>query len=217
MDIIEKVKKPKSWVSPLVSILKENGDLRLCVDMRRANQVIQRLNHPLPVFDDLISRFRNAQYFTSLDIKQPFHQVELSEDCRDVTTFITNWGLFRYKRLLFGVNCAPELFQNLMESILVGCKKTVVFTDDIMIFGETVEEHDAAVKQTLNVLSQYGILLNDHKCRFQQLEIVFLGHKLLANGVSPSEEKVKSILSCRAPRTKEELRSFLGLVTYVSR
>lgn len=104
-----------------------------------------------------------------------------------------------------------------MESILGGCKNTVVFIDDIMIFGETEEEHDAAVKQTLHVLSQYGILLNDHKCRFKQREVKFVGHQLSADGVSPSEEKIKSILSCRAPRTKEELRSFLGLVTYVSR
>lgn len=217
MDIIERVMKPTSWVSPLVPILKENGELRLCIDMRRANQAIQRLNHPLPVFEDLVSRFRNAKFFTSLDIKQAFHQVELAEDCRDVTTFITNWGLYRYKRLLFGINCAPELFQNLMESILGGCRNTVVFIDDIMIFGETEDEHDAAVKQTLHVLSQYGILLNDHKCRFKQRQVMFVGHKLSADGVSANEEKVKSILSCRAPHTKEELRSFLGLVTYVSR
>lgn len=217
LDIIERVTKPTSWVSPLVPILKDNGELRLCVDMRRANQAIQRLNHPLPIFDDMLPRFRNAKLFTTLDIKQAFHQVELSEDCRDVTTFITNWGLFRYKRLLFGVNCAPELFQNLMESILAECKNTVVFIDDIMISGSTEEEHDLAVKHTLAVLKRYGILLNIHKCKFKQTEISFLGHVLSPEGVSPSEEKVRSILQFRAPLSKEELRSFLGLVTYVSR
>lgn len=217
LDIIERVTRPTSWVSPLVPILKDNGDLRLCIDMRRANLAIQRLNHPLPVFDDLLPKFRNAKLFTTLDIKQAFHQVELTEDCRDVTTFITNWGLFRYKRLLFGVNCAPELFQNLMESILAECENTVVFIDDIVIFGSTEEEHDSAVKQTLTVLNSYGILLNDHKCKFKQKEITFLGHKLSPEGVAPSEDKVKSILQFRAPQTKEELRSFLGLVTYVSR
>lgn len=217
MDIIERVTKPTSWVSPLVPIIKENGELRLCLDMRRANQAIQRLNHPLPVFDDLITKFRNAKYFTSLDIKQAFHQVEITEESRDVTTFITNWGLYRYKRLLFGVNCAPELFQNLMESILVGCRNTVVFIDDILIFGDTEDDHDSAVKQTLSVLHQYGIMLNDHKCKFKQREVIFLGHTLSADGISASEEKVKSIVACRAPRTREELRSFLGLVTYVSR
>ncbi|XP_058838582.1 uncharacterized protein K02A2.6-like isoform X2 [Topomyia yanbarensis] len=217
MDIIEKVVSPTSWVSPLVPILKENGELRLCIDMRRANQAIQRLNHPLPIIDDFLPKFQNAKFFTSLDIKQAFHQVELVEDCRDVTTFITNWGLFRYKRLLFGVNCAPELFQNLMESILAGCKNTVIFIDDIVIFGSTEQEHDDAVKQTLSVLKQYGILLNDHKCNIKQREIVFLGHKFTAEGISPTEEKIESIKQSRAPRSKEELRSFLGLVTYVSR
>lgn len=217
MDIIERVVQPTSWVSPLVPILKENGDLRLCIDMRRANLAIQRLNHPLPVFDDFLPRFRNAQYFTSLDIKQAFHQVELTEDCRDITTFISTWGLFRYKRLLFGVNCAPELYQNLMESILSKCVNVVVFIDDIVIFGASEDEHDMAVKNTLKVLNRYGILLNDHKCKFKQREIRFLGHKLSAEGVSPSDDKVKSILQFRAPTSKEELRSFLGLVTYVSR
>lgn len=217
MDIIERVTRPTSWVSPLVPILKENGELRLCIDMRRANQAIQRLNHPLPVFEDFLPKFRNAKLFTTLDIRQAFHQVELSHDCRDITTFVTNWGLFRYTRLLFGVNAAPELFQNLMESILADCVNVAVFIDDIVIFGATEGEHDAAVKGVLLVLKRYGILLNDHKCKFKQHEIRFLGHKLSSNGVSPADEKVKSILQFRPPKTKEELRSFLGLVTYVSR
>lgn len=216
-DIIEKVTSPTSWVSPLVPILKENGELRLCVDMRRANLAIQRLNHPLPVIDDFLPKFRDARFFTTLDITKALHQVELTEDCRDVTTFITNWGLFRYKRLLFGVNCAPELFQNLMESVLAGCKNTVVFIDDIMMYGATEAEHDAAVKHTLSVLNQYGIKLNDHKCKFKESETVFLGHKLSSEGVLPADEKVESILKFRSPKSKEELRSFLGLVTYVSR
>lgn len=217
LDIIEKVTQSTSWVSPLVPIMKDNGELRLCVDMRRANQAIQRLNHPLPVFDDMLPKFRDAKLFTTLDIRQAFHQVELSEDSRDVTTFITNWGLYRYKRLLFGVNCAPELFQNLMESILAECKNTVVFIDDILSFGSTEEEHDLAVKHTLSVLNRYGILLNIHKCKFKQTEISFLGHRLSPEGVAPADEKVQAILHFRAPQTKEELRSFLGLVTYVSR
>ncbi|XP_062541096.1 uncharacterized protein LOC134209129 [Armigeres subalbatus] len=98
MIIIERVTKPTSWVSPLVPIMKDNGDIRLCVDMRRANQAIQRLNHPLPVFEDLLPKFSGAKYFTTLDIKQAFHQVELAEESRDITTFITNWGLYRYTR-----------------------------------------------------------------------------------------------------------------------
>lgn len=217
MGIIERVTKPSSWVSPLVPIMKDNGELRLCVDMRRANQAIQRLNHPLPVFEDLLARFKGAKFFTTLDIQQAFHQVELDEDSRDITTFVTNWGLFRYTRLLFGVNYAPEFFQNLMESILAGCKNTVVFIDDIFMWGSSEAEHDEAVKKTLSVIASHGLLLNIRKCKFKRTETEFLGHKLSADGVLPSDSKVNSLLQCRAPCNKEELRSFLGLVTYVSR
>lgn len=217
MGIIERVTKPSSWVSPLVPILKDNGELRLCVDMRRANQAIQRLNHPLPVFENILPKFNGATIFTTLDIKQAFHQVELAEESREITTFVTNWGLYRYTRLLFGVNYAPEFFQNLMESILSNCPNTVVFIDDILIWGTSEEDHDDAVRKTLSVLKEHGMLLNMQKCRFKQKEITFLGHKLSEKGVLPTDSKVRSILQCRAPRSKEELRSFLGLVTYVSR
>jgi hypothetical protein len=217
MGIIERVVRPTSWVSPLVPIMKDNGELRLCVDMRRANKAIQRLNHPLPVLDYLLSRFSGAKFFTTLDIKQAFHQVELAEESRDITTFITNWGLFRYTRLLFGVNYAPEFFQNLMESILAECFHTVVFIDDIVIWRLTEQEHDDAVKKTLDVLKSHGLSLNVHKCKFKREEIIFLGHKLSATGVLPSDDKIKSLSGCRPPRNREELRSFLGLVTYVSR
>lgn len=124
-DIVERVEKPTSWVSPLVPILKDNGDLRLCIDMRRANQAIERLNHPLPVFEEILPRIRNARYYSLLDMKESYYHVMLSEGCRDVTTFITNWGLYRFKRLFFGVNCAPELFQSLMESLLASCPNVV--------------------------------------------------------------------------------------------
>lgn len=217
MGIIERVSKPSSWVSPLVPILKDSGELRLCVDMRRANRAIQRLNHPLPVFEDMLPRFREALFFSTLDIKQAFHQVELDEGSRDITTFITNWGLYRYTRLLFGVNYAPEFFQSLMESILSDCGNTVVFIDDVVIWGKSEEEHDNAVRKTLSVLKRHGIQLNMQKCKFKQKEVTFLGHQLSDKGVVPSDAKFKSIQQFRAPKTKEELRSFLGLVTYVSR
>lgn len=81
-DIIESVDEYSQWVSPLVAIVKDNGDLRLCVDMRRANEAILRENHPMPTFEDFMPRLRNAKFFSRLDVKDAFHQVELDESCR---------------------------------------------------------------------------------------------------------------------------------------
>lgn len=78
MDIIEPVSGPAQWVSPLVIIVKDNGDLRLCVDMRRPNQAIQREHHMMPTFEDFLPRFKSARFFSRLDIKDAFHQVNLA-------------------------------------------------------------------------------------------------------------------------------------------
>lgn len=120
-DIIEEVNGSAKWVSPIVPILKEDGDVRICVDMRRANAAIRRENHPLQIMDKLLPRVRDAKYFSKLDIRDAFHQLDLHPDSRHITTFITSRGLFRYKRLMFGITCAHEIFQKTIERILLGC------------------------------------------------------------------------------------------------
>lgn len=94
-DIIEKVDGPSPWVSPLVPVLKESGEIRLCVDMRQANQAVLRENHPFPLIEELLGRVNGAVKFSKVDVKDAYHQLELSEESRVITTFITKYGLFR--------------------------------------------------------------------------------------------------------------------------
>ncbi|XP_055633273.1 uncharacterized protein LOC129773656 [Toxorhynchites rutilus septentrionalis] len=96
-DIIERVHHPSAWVSPIVPVLKDNGEVRLCVDMRRANQAVLRETHPLPIVEELFGSIKGATRFSKLDIREAYHQVEISERSRDITTFITKQGLYRYK------------------------------------------------------------------------------------------------------------------------
>lgn len=108
--IIEKIKSA-IWISPLVITPKQN-DVRVCIDMRRANEV-ERENHS--TMEDLLPGIRTAKYFSKLDVKQAYHQVEIAPSSRDITAFITKKGLFRYKRIMFGITCAPEIFQKIMK------------------------------------------------------------------------------------------------------
>ncbi|XP_075144752.1 uncharacterized protein LOC142219865 [Haematobia irritans] len=134
-DIIEEVSGLSSWISPIVPVLKGDGDIRLCVDMRRANKAVLRENYPLPTFEVFMTKLRGAKLFSRLDLKWAYHQLELHESSRDITTFITHKGLFRYKRLMFGISSAPEIFQRIMEELLSPCKKALNYIDDIIIFG----------------------------------------------------------------------------------
>ncbi|XP_049874146.1 uncharacterized protein K02A2.6-like isoform X1 [Pectinophora gossypiella] len=216
-DIIEPVNKATTWVSPLVPILKKDGDVRLCVDMRCANKAIMRENHPLPTMTQLLPKLKKARIFSKLDIREAFHQVEISEDCRDITTFITSKGLFRYKRLMFGISCAPEHFQKILERMLLPCEGVINFIDDIVVFGSNEEEHNARLENVLQVLKHNNVQLNEKKCIFNRSKIDFLGHELSSEGIKPLDKYIKSIASFREPQNVEEIQSFLGLVNYIGK
>ncbi|XP_043865317.1 uncharacterized protein K02A2.6-like [Drosophila mojavensis] len=216
-DIIEPVRGPSPWISPVVAAFKGNGEIRLCLDMRRANLAISRENHPLPTFDMFMTKLREAKYFSRLDLRNAYHQLELDESSRQITTFITHKGLFRYKRLFFGVNSAPEIFQRRLEELLVGCSNALNYIDDVIVFGKNEEEHDKALKAVLKIFDAHNVVLNEQKCVYKTNKLKFLGHILSDHGIEADPEKVKVIAGFRAPKTKEETRSFLGLVTYVGK
>lgn len=124
---------------------------------------------------------------------------------------------YRYKRLMFGICSAPELFQKVMETIVAGLEGVVVFLDDVMVYGRSSEEHDRRLNALLDRLESYGVLLNHQKCQYNVTSLQFLGYDLSADGVKPTESRVQAIQEFRAPLSASELRSFLGLVTYVGR
>lgn len=148
-DIIERKEGPASWVSPLVVVGKSNGEPRVCLDLRRVNEAVLRERHPMPTVDDYLSRLGEGKYWSKLDIKEAFLQVELAPESRDVTTFITNTGLYRFKRLPFGLVTAPEVFQKVMDQILTGCPGTMWYLDDVIIEGDDLEQHDARLKEVV--------------------------------------------------------------------
>lgn len=177
LDVIEPVKGVSRWISPIVVVPKDNGkQVRICVDMRRANEAIRRENHPLPVIDDFLPHISGAKIFSKIYISNAFHQVEISESSREITTFITRKGLFRYKRLMFGISCAPEMFQKLIEQIISGCCGCANYIDDIVVYGRSKNEHDNRLHAVLKSLKDKSIALNEEKCVYGVPSIEFLGH-----------------------------------------
>ncbi|XP_031574960.1 uncharacterized protein K02A2.6-like [Actinia tenebrosa] len=131
MDIIEEVQGPTPWVSPIVVVPKADGDIRLRVDMRQANTAIIRERYPIPTIDEVLERLNESTLFTKLDLKWGFHQIELEAEPRKITTFATHKGLFQYKRLMFGISSAPEMYQHIIQQVLAGCDGASNIADDI--------------------------------------------------------------------------------------
>lgn len=123
----------------------------MCIDMRQANKAIRREFYPLPTFENLMPRLQGALMFTKLDLKSGFHQCMLDTQSRTLTTFVTPWGRFRYKRLVFGVTCAPEIFQRVMTDILIDCRNTIIFIDDILVYASSEKEHNEHLKKVMGL------------------------------------------------------------------
>ncbi|KAJ8018643.1 hypothetical protein HOLleu_43268 [Holothuria leucospilota] len=216
-DIIEKVLGPTPWVSPVVIVPKPSGDIRLCVDMRLANQAIIRERYPIPTIEEILQNMNDSAIYSKLDLNMGFHQIELAEESRSITTFVTHTGLYRYKRLMFGISSAPELYQHIIQQVVAGCEGTHNISDDIIVHGKDLTEHNERLEKVLKRIQEAGLTLNEQKCEFNMSELVFMGHKLSGNGICPSDEKVEAIRDARQPTTASEIRSFLGLVQFCSR
>ena len=216
-DIIEQVEGPTPWVNPVVVFPKPNGDVRLCVDMRCANKAIILERHPIPTIDEVLEDMQEASVFSKLDLKWGYHQIELSEESRSITTFVTHKGLFRYKRLMFGITSAPEKYQQVIQQVLNGCSGTANISDDIIVYGSDTAKHDERLEKVLTRLRDKGLTLNEEKCVFHMPKLTFMGLVLSQQGVGPTEEKVKAVNEAREPQTVSEVKSFLGLVNLNAR
>ena len=167
-DIIERIpeNQPTPWVSPIVAVPQANDSIRLCIDMRKPNVAIKRTNFPIPTLPEIDIKMNGACYFSKLDIRQAFHQIELEEASRYITTFITHKGLFRYKVLNFGNNAATEIFQQLLQTVLGDIEGVFNIHDDIIVYGITKDGMKAALSKCLKRLEEVGLTLNLGKCEF---------------------------------------------------
>ena len=176
-DIIERIDKPTSWVSPTVITPKKNpNEIRLNVDMRVANNAIPRVNSITPTIDELIHKLNGAVVFSHLDMNHGYHQIELDEHSRDVTTFSTHTGFFRYKRLNYGTKSAGDIFQNKVREELTqhipGC---VNISDDILVYGRSRQEHDQYLQSLFETAREKEVTFNKSKCEFNKDKCLYYG------------------------------------------
>ena len=192
---------PSAWISPLVVVPKSDGDVRVCVNMRRANEAIIREKHPIPTVEKLLHDLNGSTVFSKVDLKWGFHQILLSEDSRHTTTFVTHRGPYRYKRLRFGATSAPEKYQQIIRDVLRGCEGVANIANDLVIRGNGVEEHEKRLLGVLDWLREVGLTLNVNKREFRLSKLTFFGHELTSNGINPSEEKIAAIRDARPVRS----------------
>ncbi|XP_027894500.1 uncharacterized protein LOC114157600 [Xiphophorus couchianus] len=203
-----------SWASPCLLVEKADKSFRFCTDYRKVNMVTKSDAYPMPRMEDCVDQVGSAQFVSKFDLLKGYWQVPLSERAREISAFITPFGLFSYSVMSFGLRNAPATFQRLMNMVVSGLEGCAVYLDDVVVFSDTWKEHLARVRKLFERLAEAHLTINLSKCEFAKATVTYLGKVVGQGTVRPVEAKVTSILQYPVPTTKKELKRFLGLVGY---
>lgn len=217
MKVIARIEEPTKWVNPIVIVEKSNGKLRICLDPRDLNTAVMREHYQLPTVEEITCRLSKAKYFTVLDANSGFWQVKLDEASSRLCTFNTPFGRYRFLRLAFGINSAPEVFHRTVRQLFEGIEGVETYIDDLLIWGETKQQHDERLRQVLERARVKNFKLNKEKCRVGLEEIKYLGHVFSKEGLKPDQSKIEAVKKMPTPECKKDMERFLGMVTFLAK
>ncbi|XP_053690892.1 uncharacterized protein K02A2.6-like [Sabethes cyaneus] len=206
------------WATPVVPVRKTGGKVRLCGDYKiTVNPHLLIDDHSLPTVDELFATVAGGEKFSKIDLSQAYLQLEVRPEHRDLLTLSTHRGLFRPTRLMYGVASAPAIFRRLMEQIFQGIPGVTVFIDDIRVTGPDDVTPLQRLEEVLKRLDLHGMRVNRNKCDFFSDKIEYCCYMVDKFGVHKLRKKIDAIQDIPVPKDKEQIRSFVGLVSYYGR
>ena len=214
--IITPVEEPTDWVSSLAYSWKANGKLRVCLDPRDVNKAIKRDHYKTPTVEEITHLLAGSKKFTKVNGTSSYLCIVLDYESSLLTTFNTPWGRYRFVCLPWGLSCAQDIFQWMMDQILECCEGVIGITDDVVIYGKDDEDHDWKLHRFMQVASQHGLVFNREKCKVKKDSVTFFGTVYDANGAHPDPKKVDAIHEMPPPENQTQLQQFLGMVMYLS-
>lgn len=217
MNIIRDSYSPWSapvWLVPKKQDKNLKKEWRLVVDFRKLNEKTVKDRYPMPVITDVLDKLGKATYFSALDLASGYYQIEMTAEDMAKTAFSAEGGHYEFTRMPFGLTNAPATFQRVMDNVfkeLIG-KCCLIYLDDIIIFSSSLQEH--MQDQVFSKLTSTNLKLQVKKSEFLRKDIEYLGHVISADGIKPNPNKLTAITNFTLPKTRKEIKSFLGLLGY---
>jgi hypothetical protein len=205
-----------SWASPPVLVRKKDGSVRWCIDYRRLNDVTVKDVFPLPLIEQCLDTLSGHSWYSSLDMASGYWQLEIEEEDKPKTAFITKFGLFEHNRMAFGLCNAPATFQRAIQLVLSGLlwKKALAYIDDVIVLGQTFGDNIANLREVLDRFRDHDLKLKPRKCHLFRRQVEFLGHTVSEEGIAVDPAKVEKVVTWPIPKNVTELQSFMGFINY---
>jgi len=200
-------------------IPKKNGTGRLVINYIPLNAITYRDSFALPNVGDILAAIQGHQFFSTMDCTKGFYQINVDPRDRHKTAFSSPIGNYQFRRCPFGARNSCAAFQAAMTRAFYGglYSKCVVYVDDILVFGRTLEEHNENLGWVLQKCAENNIKINMEKCIFGQRQVPYLGFKISGDALSPLMEKTDELARLQAPSNKKELRAVIGKLNFYSR
>jgi hypothetical protein len=207
------------WGATVIFVPKKDGTQWLCVDYRALNEVTVKNKYPLPRIDDLFDQLRGVCVFSKIDLRSEYHQLKIWECNIPKIAFILRYSLYEYMVMSFGLTNAPAYFMDLMNKVFMKYldKFIVVFTDDILVYSRSEQEHEEHLHLALQKLWEHRMYAKLSKCEFWMRQVAFLGHVISKGGITVDPSKVQDVLSWNAHSSVGDIQSFLALAGYYRR
>ena len=191
LNVIEPANFP--YGNPVRLVRKKDGSYRVTGDFRLLNIQTFPDRYSLPLHTDFMDFISGSKHFSSLDLYKSYHQIEIAEQDIPKTAMVTPLGSYCFRKMRMELCNAGASFQRFVNEVLQGVPFVFVYTDDVLIFSKTREEHMRHLTLVFEKLKYYGLILNKDKCIFDVDEIMFLGHKVNREGEAPFESKGTAI------------------------
>ena len=215
------------FVSRLVPVPKriEGSDevgVRLTMDWRELNKNLDPVHHSVPTVEQLRHDLNGAKLFSQIDLRDAFYQLPLDEESKRLTTFSTPWGLKRSTRLVQGAVPSSSICHETLRRDLQGISGALNIADNILVWGcgdseeDIRSSHDRALLEVLQMFRRTGLTLNKRKCIFNATSTKFFGFLFSSEGILADPDKIEALRNAERPKTKEEVRSFLGMAGFNS-
>ena len=201
--------------SPLLVVRKPDGKIRLVNNFISLNNKTITEPYMMTNLTELVSKAAGSLYISRIDLQKAFYQLSLTPESQALTAFETHLGKFSYLQMPQGLKNAPASCSKLLGIVLRGFHRFCgSLIDDIVIFTKSFDLHLSQIRQVMERLKAAGLTANVSKCIFAANKLVILGYLLSEGKIYPQPAKLKVVANYPVPKTKPQLKRFLGLAGY---